>query len=251
METRERIVPLVGASNFRDLGGYLTGAGGVTRWGQLYRSDTLHELTEADVAVLRGIGLAGVIDLRTGIELERSGRGLLGRESLTFLHASVLQVEGGESIALPAPPEGDPAERYLWYLEIGHGALAKALITIADPANRPLVFHCAAGKDRTGVLAALILDILGVEHATIVDDYVITASRLELILERLRRDPVWGGSAPKIPPERVTAEAATMGRFLELLYERHGGARAWALAAGVPPENLDAMAAQLVTHVAW
>jgi protein-tyrosine phosphatase len=246
METHERILPLVGASNFRDLGGYLTGAGGTTRWGQLYRSDTLHELTEADVDLLRGIGLASVIDLRTAIELDRSGRGLLGHEPVGFLHASVLQVEGGESIALPAPPEDDPAERYLWYLEVGRGALVKALITIADPSNRPLVFHCAAGKDRTGVLAALILDILGVEHSTIIDDYVITASRLELILERLSRDPVWGGSAPKIPPGRVTAEATTMGRFLELLYERHGGARAWAQAAGVPTESLDAMAAQLV-----
>jgi protein-tyrosine phosphatase len=246
METRERILPLVGASNFRDLGGYLTDAGGITRWGQLYRSDTLHELTAADVDILRGIGLASVIDLRTAVELDRSGRGLLGHEPVTFLHASVLQIEGGESIAQPAPPEDDPAERYLWYLEVGRAALVKALVTVADPSNRPLVFHCAAGKDRTGVLAALILDILAVEHATIVDDYVITASRLELILERLSRDPVWGGSAPKIPAARVTAEATTMGRFLELLYERHGGARAWAEAAGVPTESLDAMAAQLV-----
>ncbi len=246
METRERILPLVGASNFRDLGGYLTSGGGVTRWGQVYRSDTLHELTEADVDILREIGLASVIDLRTAIELERSGRGLLGHEPVAFLHVSVLQIEGGESIARPSPPEDDPGERYLWYLEVGREALAQALITVADASNRPLVFHCAAGKDRTGVLAALILDILGVEHPTIVDDYVITASRLELILERLSRDPVWGGSAPKIPPGRVTADAATMERFLELLDERHGGARAWAQAAGVPAASLDAMAAQLV-----
>ena len=233
MDTRERLLPLVGASNFRDLGGYPTTDGGMTRWGQLFRSDTLHELTEADLEVLREVGLASVIDLRTATELGRSGRGLLGEETVAYLHASVLQEEGGESVAIPAPSDDDPAERYLWYLEVGRGALRDALGMVADPRNRPLVFHCAAGKDRTGVLAALILDILGVEHSVIVDDYAITATRMELILDRLRRDPVWGRSVAEIPPGRVHAEATTMARFLDLLYERHGGAHAWALTAGV------------------
>jgi protein-tyrosine phosphatase len=246
MDTRERLLPLVGASNFRDLGGYPTTDGGLTRWGELFRSDTLHELTEADLEVLRGVGLATVIDLRTATERDRSGRGLLGQEDVAYLHVSVLQEEGGESVAVPAPSDDDPAERYMWYLEVGHGALTEALVRVADPKNRPLVFHCAAGKDRTGVLAALILDILGVEHSVIVDDYAITATRMELILERLRRDPVWGSSVAEIPPGRVLAEAATMERFLELLHVRHGGARQWALAAGVPEESLDHMAAQLV-----
>jgi protein-tyrosine phosphatase len=233
MDTRERLLPLVGAS---------------TRWGQLFRSDTLHELTEADLEVLRGVGLASVIDLRTATERDRSGRGLLGQEAVAYLHVSVLQEEGGESVAIPAPSDDDPAERYLWYLEVGHGALTEALTTVADPKNRPLVFHCAAGKDRTGVLAALILDILGVEHSVIVDDYAITATRMELILERLRRDPVWGNSVKEIPPGRVLAEPTTMERFLDLLYARHGGARAWALAAGIPEESLDQMNAQLVNR---
>jgi rhodanese-related sulfurtransferase len=194
------------------------------------------------------VGLASVIDLRTATELERSGRGLLGNEAVAFLHASVLQEEGGESIAIPAPSDDDPAERYLWYLEVGRGALTEALTMIADPKNRPLVFHCAAGKDRTGVLAALVLDILGVEHAVIVDDYAITATRMALILERLRRDPVWGTSVAEIPPGRVLAEGTTMARFLELLQARHGGGRAWALAAGVPLSSLNEMHAQLVAR---
>ncbi len=249
MDTRERLLPLAGASNFRDLGGYPTTDGGMTRWGQLFRSDTLHELTEADLEVLRDVGLASVIDLRTATELGRSGRGLLGQEPVAYLHASVLQEEGGESVAIPAPSGDDPAERYLWYLDVGHGALREALTMVADPKNRPLVFHCAAGKDRTGVLAALLLDILGVEHTVIVDDYAITATRMELILERLRRDPVWGSSIAEIPPGRVHAEATTMARFLELLSTRHGGAREWALAAGVPPETLRQMTTQLVERV--
>jgi len=246
METRERLLPLVGASNFRDLGGYPTVDGRQTRWGQLFRSDTLHELTGADLDVLRGVGLASIIDLRTATEVGRTGRGPLGGEPIAYLHASVLQEEGGESVAAPAPSDDDPAERYLWYLEVGRQAFTEALGMVADPSNHPLVFHCAAGKDRTGVLAALILDIVGVERSVIVDDYAITATRMELILDRLRRDPVWGVHVAEIPPERVHADGTTMARFLDLLYQRHGGAREWALAVGVAAQNLDEMSSHLV-----
>jgi len=246
METRERLLPLVGASNFRDLGGYPTVDGRQTRWGRLFRSDTLHELTEADLEVLRGVGLASIIDLRTATEVGRTGRGALGGEAIAYLHASVLQEEGGESVATPAPPDDDPAERYLWYLEVGRQAFTESLAMVADPSNHPLVFHCAAGKDRTGVLAALILDIVGVERSVIVDDYAITATRMELILDRLRRDPVWGGQVAEIPPERVHADGTTMARFLDLLYQRHGGAREWALTVGVAAQSLDELTSHLV-----
>jgi hypothetical protein len=70
---------------------------------------------------------------------------------------------------------------------------------------------------------------------------------MELIVDRMRRDPVWGDRIAGIPTERFLAEAATMERFLDLLYRRHGGAREWALAAGVPVESLDAMSSELVT----
>ena len=246
MDTRDRLLPLVGACNFRDLGGYPTVDGRTTRWGRLFRSDALHELTEDDLRLLHEVGLAHVIDLRTRSEVERSGRGLLGEAPIAYLHASVLQEEGGESAANPAPSEEDPAERYLWYLEVGRSALAQSLEVVADPKNHPTVFHCAAGKDRTGVLAALVLDILGVEHSMIVADYAITATRMHLILDRLRRDPLWGERVAEIPPERVHAAPETMETFLVLLYERHGGAREWALAAGVPAESLQTMSAQLV-----
>jgi protein-tyrosine phosphatase len=246
METRERLLPLVGASNFRDLGGYPTVDGRFTRWGKLFRSDTLHELTKADLELLRRIGLTSIIDLRTKTELDRTGRGLLAGDPISYLHASILQEEAGESVATPAPPEENPAERYLWYLHVGRRALVDALTLVADPANQPLVFHCTAGKDRTGVLAALVLEILGVDRSVIVDDYVITASRMELILDRLRRDPVWGDHVSEIPRTRILVEASTMEGFLDLLQETYGGARAWALASGVPAASLDAMSTYLL-----
>jgi protein-tyrosine phosphatase len=246
METRERLLPLVGACNFRDLGGYPTRDGQITRWGRLFRSDNLHELTADDLEVLRQIGLNGVIDLRTAAELERTGRGPLGEEAIAYLHASVLREEGGESSATPAPVGDDLSERYFWYLDVGRSAFVQALTLAADPAHQPLVFHCAAGKDRTGVLAALILDILGVERSAIAADYALTATRMELIMNRLRRDPVWGARVSDIPAPHILVEAATMERFLTLLDQRVGGARGWALEAGVPMDSLDAMSAHLL-----
>ena len=118
----------------------------LTRWGVAFRSDALQELTIDDLVVLRDLGLRTVVDLRTGTELERHGRGLLIDEPVRHVHLSVLPVESGESLAAPPPLGGDLAERYLWYLEVGTPALAAALRLLADPAARPLVFHCAAAR---------------------------------------------------------------------------------------------------------
>jgi protein-tyrosine phosphatase len=235
VETPHRLVPLSGAFNFRDLGGYPGLAGRHTRWGRLFRSDTLHELTESDVERLRALGLATIIDLRTTRELVRTGRGLLEPEPVHYRHLSVVVEEDGEATAAPALAGDDLAERYRWYLEVGRGALVEALELVGDPASTPLVFHCAAGKDRTGVLAALVLDILGVDRSVIVADYEITADRMELILGRYRADPKFAARMAELPPSRFGVEAATMERFLDHLYDDFGGARAWAHESGVSP----------------
>ena len=234
-----RWLPLAGAYNFRDLGGYPTGDGRWTRWGRVFRSDTLQELTEADLSLLRDMGLATVVDLRTSTEVERDGRGKLRDEPVHYINLSVLPEEGGESQAAPAPEGDDIGERYLWYLEAGGASLATALTMVADGEGHPLVFHCTAGKDRTGVLSALVLGCLGVLPGAIVDDYVHTASRLDLIVERLRRHPVYGKDIDDVPQARFRVEAIAMERFLAGVDERYGGPARWALAAGVPASALD------------
>lgn len=279
MPVPERLVALEGAFNFRDLGGYPSRDGRHTRWGRLFRSDTLHELTQADVEVIRGLGLTTVIDLRTPKELARTGRGLLGPEPIGFHHLSVLgngvaegrpradrpRADGspadgpgareddppdhggtgtddtpGEVVAVPAPVGEDLSARYRWYLDVGRDSLTEALTLIGDPSRLPLVFHCAAGKDRTGVLAALVLDLAGVDHQVIVEDYVITAGRMEPILDRFRRsDPDAAERLAQVPPANYGVEAVTMQSFLDGLGGEFGGARAWAEAAGVPTATLD------------
>jgi protein-tyrosine phosphatase len=251
MEARPRLVPLDGSFNFRDLGGYPTRDGRVTRWGTLFRSDTLHELSTGDVALLRSLGLTTIVDLRTSRELERTGRGPLGPEPIAFHHLSVIQDgEAGESVAAPASPGGDLTDRYLWYLDVGRRSLVTALALVADAAHLPLVFHCAAGKDRTGVLAALILSIIGVEAEVIVDDYLITEGRMELILGRYRSDPAFADRISRVPASRFGVKSETMVGFLGELERRFGGARAWALEAGLTQDDIDGMEELLLDPVA-
>ncbi len=249
MSALDRLVPLDGAFNFRDLGGYRGAGGGVTRWGTLFRSDTLHELSTADVATLGSMGLATIIDLRTPRELEQTGRGPLGPESIAFRHLPVITgTEGGgaEGEAVAAPEVDDLTERYLWYLEVGGQALAEALTILGEAASYPLVFHCAAGKDRTGVLAALVLDLCGVAPEDIVADYLITAERMELILGRYRSDPKFEERMARVPAGRFGVEAVTMERFLEVLHGRFGGSEAWARSVGVREASLDGLRSVLL-----
>jgi protein-tyrosine phosphatase len=245
MAAPSRLLPLVGAYNFRDLGGYATVDGRVTRWGRLFRSDTLHELTADDLAVLRSLGLAGVIDLRTGVEVAQTGRGLLQCEPVAYAHLSVMAEEKRDpTAARPSLADLDLASVYLGWLESGRSALVEALTIVGDPAHYPLVFHCAAGKDRTGVLAALVLDIVGVERPTIVEDYALTATRLDLIRARQATDAETAERMVEAP-HLFGAEAKTMENFLDALYRQHGGGREWALAAGVAPAALAALASVL------
>jgi len=248
MEPRSRLVALERSFNFRDLGGYVGHHGSVTRWGTLFRSDTLHELTGPDIETVRRLGLATIVDLRTRGELERTGRGPLADEPVAYHHLSLIRDGEGEAMAAPAPPGEELSLRYGWYLDGGRDSLVEALLLLSDPSNLPLVFHCAAGKDRTGVLAALVLDILGVPPEVIVADYVTTAERMPMILGRYRSDPALAARMDQVPASRFSVEARTMERFLADLHDRFGGARAWASASGVGAEQLDRMGELLLVR---
>jgi len=118
---------------------------------------------------------------------------------------------------------------------------------VSDASSYPLVFHCAAGKDRTGVLAALVLSILGVDRSVIIEDYVITQTRMDLIMGRVRKEPDAEDRIAEIPQFLFRAEVGTMTTFLDQLDRRFGGARKWALDAGVHESALQAMENLLVT----
>jgi protein-tyrosine phosphatase len=183
-----RRLPLEGAVNFRDVGGYRTTDGKYVRWGRIYRSDHLVDLTEKDYEYLSGLGIKLVCDLRTGFERQRSPTAWQG-EKPEFLIAPIGDDASiGASMAkLKATFESgaDPAE-YLRTQRAGsndsgyadmlfayHEQYARVLHRLAT-SNDPALTHCTGGADRTGVYAALLLATLGVPRDVIVSDYLLT-----------------------------------------------------------------------------
>jgi protein-tyrosine phosphatase len=185
---------LANAANARDLGGYRTADGRRVRRGLIYRANALNRLTDADVELVRGLGLACLIDFRHQIEIELVGQNrlptpppgqLVGlplfdpeHDVVTKISAALRSRSAGASVAIPDAEAAATGmtELYRWFAA-GPGArqvFARALRLIASPEALPLLFHCTAGKDRTGWLAALLLSALGVDREVIVEDYLRT-----------------------------------------------------------------------------
>lgn len=221
---------LEGAFNFRDLGGLGTRAGRRLRTGRLYRSDTLQALTTSDVAHLREVvGLRGVVDLRLAEEVSAEGRGLLS-EVAEIRYANVpLAMAATEGI----PPEKVMRELYLGCLSI-EASLVTAIERLSEMAEQPVVFHCAAGKDRTGVLAAVLLRLLGVTDEHIVADYMRSAHAMPRMIERFRTWPRYRAHMELAPPQAYAVEAQPLIDLLTSIDRDHGGVHQWASDRGLP-----------------
>ncbi len=227
----KRRIDLEGCLNFRDLGGYPTEDGRRLRWGLVYRSDALHHLTAADVERLQGeLGIRTVIDLRSTAELRTDGRGVLATATLDFHHVPLFDGQ-------MTRPEGwaaveTLADRYALLAEFAKAPIARVVDVLAR-ATGPAVYHCAAGKDRTGVISAVLLGVLGVPDEVIVADYVATQEQLEAIIERLMAARGYRTMLSALPPDTLHAEGETMVCFLARIRERHGSMRAYARSAGL------------------
>lgn len=223
-----RRIALEGSVNFRDLGGWSAEGGRRVRSGRLFRSDALHDLRPADVARLRdGMRIRTIVDLRTSHEISLDGRGPLAAPPVRWRHLPLF--DGAE----PASRGGASlAERYEEMLQRGRAAIA-AIVQELALARAPVVFHCFAGKDRTGVVAAVVLGSVGVREEDIVRDYALTSECLEGILEKLRGSRSYERVLDELPPETLHAEAATMERLLVRVRQRWGGFAGYLRSAGI------------------
>lgn len=233
-------VTLDGLHNFRDLGGYRTADGRRVRRRRVYRSDALHRMTETDVDRVRALGLVSVIDLRAPDEVAHVGTGRIDALGARYVNLptrpAVLSADAPAGSVTSAP------ERYLGYLAEGPGAFAGVVALLADPASAPAVFFCNAGKDRTGVTAAMVLGVLGVADETVADDYARTQAALDAIRAASRRDyPADVKAWRNLSPDMATARAETMLAFLDLLRERYGGWTGYLTTIGVAATTLTAM----------
>jgi protein-tyrosine phosphatase len=251
-------IDLEGVANARDLGGLPTEDGGKTVAGRLLRSDNLQELTPADIAKLTGeFGLTTVVDLRSTAELNSEGPAPLDAvPSVAHRHHPVLPEDGLATDAVAdvlltrnerdrnRHPGNAVTGHYLGYLEDRPDQIVAALRSVARAPGTALV-HCAAGKDRTGVVIALALSVAGVRPDAIAADYAATGDRTEPLLARLRRSPTYAADINRRPAESHTPRAETMAEFLATMEADYGGVAAWLRGHGLSEEDLGLLRARL------
>lgn len=233
-----------GVVNFRDLGGYPTAHGRTTRWRTLFRADGLHHLTPAGHDALASVGLRTVVDLRTPEEIDAVGRFDADRHGIEYHHLSVIDRTWDRDD--PATYELSATEylhrAYTDMLVQGDRRYARAFEVLAQQSAVPAVFHCAAGKDRTGLLAALLLGALEVPDHVIVEDYALTQESMERQLRRLREDPEVAAELDAVPPVFFVADPGAMGLVLEDLRAAHGSVREYVRVIGVSDDVVDRLA---------
>jgi len=229
-----RHLPLPGTYNVRDIGGYRSRDGRTIQWRTFWRADSLHRLPlEAQVTLL-DYGVRTVIDLRRSDELQAAPNVFAASTAVTYCHLS-LQVDA------PLVP-GTPrllVDTYRHMLDERQEQIRETLQVLAAPGGLPAVVHCTAGKDRTGLIAALVLGLAGVPEDTIVEDYALSSRYLvgpfleETRQRALRRGYTWEQYEPLVrcPPEFMYAT-------LQHLKERYGSIEAYARTIGLGPEQI-------------
>jgi protein-tyrosine phosphatase len=226
----ERRLPLEGPRNFRDLGGYPARGGRRLRWGQIFRADSLSELTDSDVAYLDRLGLARVIDLRGELEATQRPNRLAGVERFAYTRLPV--GEGDLSAAEWArkfqsgelgPVDADWLLRsYRRTLDERAPRVGEVLRALAAEPS-PAVFHCTAGKDRTGIVSALLLLLLGVPREIVVGDYSLTALYTGGRIPAAEQWFTERGIDPELAAHLLSARRESMEAALSHLDAEYGG----------------------------
>ncbi|HVV21385.1 MAG TPA: tyrosine-protein phosphatase [Pseudonocardiaceae bacterium] len=235
-----RWVELVGADNVRDLGGLPVAGNRTTRSGVVFRSGTPQQLTAEDLAfLLADKRLRTVIDLRHPQEARQEAYGLLADADVHRVLLPLATPAG----AVPDARRDALTDHYLGMLAGSGTEIVSAARLIGDDRRHSVLFHCAAGKDRTGVLAAVVLHAVGVPADAIAEDFALSAERLERIGRRLATMPTYqgaslGGSMAVVPE--------VMHRFLDGLVADFGGGAEWLLDNGLTPAELETLRTVLV-----
>ncbi len=232
--------------------------------GALLRSDNLQALSARDLRVLvRDEGVEAVIDLRTEVELELEGPGPMTRQPGVRIEHRSLYPESGTNTDLEAdtvkpwehnderesPQESPVVRAYMGYLRRRPDSIVGSIRTIAR-ADKAVLIHCAAGKDRTGVVVAIALDAAGVDRDTIVADYLATGKRIEAIMARLVSSPTYRAELEGHDPQTHAPAPETMKRLFELVDDRFGGSVAWLAGHGLEQADLERLRQRLAPATA-
>ena len=217
-----RRINLRGCFNFRDVGGYRTGDGTSTRWRSLFRSDGLHLLTSADRRDLGKLGLSSVIDLRTAAEV--AVQGAVPAVAATVHHLPLEKVLPDHAGSLCAAEPARIAEAYGATLAAGVETVRETLAILTDPSSYPAVICCPTGTDRTGIVSALILALIGVPDYLVIGDFA--ASREATIRRagrmRFEHPAAVQAELDRFGPGLLGVVPEAQSRFLDLVRAEHG-----------------------------
>ena len=226
-----RHLPLDGTRNLRDVGGYPAANGRRTRWRTLLRSDELTGLPEHARRELVELGVRQVIDLRWPEELDRAPN--------AFLRSPTVRYRSVPLLADDPTPHAGLAGMYRHVLDARGPQLAEVVWALLEDDGLPAVIGCAAGKDRTGVTIALLLDVVGVPAEIIVEDYALSAGYFAAPVTRIDLGD-W-----RHPPLVVDSPPEFMTSALEHLDRVHGGARALLRRQGIGEGEIERLVALL------
>lgn len=233
METHySRLIPFEEILNFRDLGGYKARGGRTIAWRRIFRCGEMHLMTPKDAKRLKEkLQLKTVIDLRSSIRQAQTGIGNLAKMGIDYRSVPLnMIIEGDiENETEVLSKFTNSGEIYFFRIKLkDYGeSLVKALEIIASPENHPLVFHCNAGKDRSGIVAALLLNALGVADEDIINDYVLTAPFVKKLIERWDNDPATAHIHKNLPYFQKETTPQSMVFFLAALTKEYGSAEGY------------------------
>ncbi len=233
-----RIV-LEGALNVRDIGGYATKDGHSVRRGVFYRADSLHKLSEADQKVLLDLGIRTIIDLRYDDELAQSPNVFANSPDVSYQNISLFTQQANLDPTYVPPIPTTVPEMYRLLLQTG-GEPIRLVMTHLASSPAPALFHCTAGKDRTGIIAALLLDVAGVEVETIAADYGRTQEYLAPILEEILK------GVPEQFAPMLAINPAYMLETMEYIHQEWGSSAGYLDSIGMRQNQIDQLRVKLI-----
>jgi protein-tyrosine phosphatase len=241
----QRLVHLEGSHNFRDIGGYATPDGGQTRSGLIYRSDALDQLTRRDQARLAQLGIATIFDLREQEEVDAYGKDRVW-DGVRVIRAPTTLLDDGLNTLVRDAGRRRMVDYYQESMAPRLAYHARLFTAIVEHIAKPLVIHCSAGKDRTGVMIALLLRLVGVTEADIVADYAETTSLME---GRFAQEKIWLGQQglPKpVLDDLFGAPPETMQALLKYMDARFGSVEDYLKQGGVTAAQIERFKAAFV-----
>jgi protein-tyrosine phosphatase len=239
------VLTIDGLVNVRELGGLPTESGGTTRRGRLLRSDSPHSLSAEGREALLALGVSTVVDLRTASERESRPSPFSDIGGMRAVHAPIFTDDDEFPAGLVTA-----ADVYGWWLRELGGAVAVAMAAIADAPEAPVLVHCHAGKDRTGVVVALVLRLAGVTVDAVADDYAQSGVQLADMLARDRVSAVERGMDEMLAERLFTVRREAMVETAQRIDEEHGGAAELLRAIGLDATRVDRLR-RLLLAPAW